>query len=684
MKKYKCAAAELVLSDSGNFTLVRDNCADECIGDRINFGISVGGGRELSLSDFAFDGAEECGKLLKLFYKNADYGLLVTTELELADGVIAQRNTVKNTGAKSVMLTKFSSAALNRIAYGGDAWHNKDLTVYICTNDWQCEGQWHTFAPSQLGLCPSTVHPWECKSYSVGTVGSWSTSGYYPLVMVEDKGTNSVWFMETEGSHSWQIKLSAHGGYAEPDLSLTACGCDEALGGWHYNLKPGEQYSAERAFFGVAEGGFEGAVSYLNAFKRADSLVKYPGGEPPIVFNDYMNCLWLDHSFEKVTALIEKAADVGCDVFCIDDGWQTNKDGRGHGDWIPRDKQQLKKIADKIKSLNMIPGIWFELDACMNSAYGYKPNENWVLKRYDTAVGGERAFYNFRSKEATDYLFERVKEIYDMGFRFIKNDYNQSTGIGCTNSYDGTSAAEGLIQNTDAFYEFINSLYDRLPGLVIENCGSGAMRDDNKMLRRAAVQSTSDQEIYLNNPSVMMGSMTLMPPEKAGVWAYPYPLLFDVKEETLTSPEYKDSMKNGFETSFNMINAMFGAMYLSGRIDMCDEFNLSLIKVGVRLYKKLRAHIPNGRPVYPNGICRINEKGTASFGILDGNALLLAVWNINGKDTDTAVIDTSKYLDSARIASVYPQIDGVGYSYENGVLTAKLSKNSAMFFELAR
>ena len=56
MKKYKCAAAELVLSDSGNFTLVRDNCADECIGDRINFGISVGGGRELSLSDFAFDG----------------------------------------------------------------------------------------------------------------------------------------------------------------------------------------------------------------------------------------------------------------------------------------------------------------------------------------------------------------------------------------------------------------------------------------------------------------------------------------------------------------------------------------------------------------------------------------------------------------------------------------------------
>lgn len=40
-----------------------------------------------------------------------------------------------------------------------------------------------------------------------------------------------------------------------------------------------------------------------------------------IIFNDYMNCLWGSPTTEKLLPLIDAAAEVGCEYFCIDAGW---------------------------------------------------------------------------------------------------------------------------------------------------------------------------------------------------------------------------------------------------------------------------------------------------------------------------------------------------------------------------
>lgn len=489
---------ELIVYDNGSFTIAqkgKHNLYDEKLFCRANFELSISGDKPLRLSEtgFVFDGMEKVDGGLKLYYTNKTEKLYLTTELKFVEGtnVISQQNTVENIGVESILLTSFSSSFIENIGYSDNSlWYENDLMVYICSNKWQGEGQWQTYTPKQLGLYPATMHPWECESCKINSVGSWSTCNFYPLVIIEDKKENRAWFMEIEGSHSWFIKLCSHGGYAAPMLSLGASGCDESNGYWYYSLKPGEKYSTERTFFGIAQNGFEGAVAQLNEFKRKDSLVKYKDGTPPVIFNDYMNCVWIDQSPERLIPIIDRAAEAGCEIFCIDDGWQTNKNGYGHGDWIPRDIHALKGLADRIIEKGMIPGIWLELDACNENSNGYKLSEDCVLKRYDEIVGKTRAFYNFKSKEVTDYLFEKVKYLYDMGFRFIKNDYNQSTGIGCTNNRERySSPAEGLIQNTNAFYAFIDRLYQSFPDLIVENCGSGAMRADNKVLRRGMLQS---------------------------------------------------------------------------------------------------------------------------------------------------------------------------------------------------
>ena len=57
-----------------------------------------------------------------------------------------------------------------------------------------------------------------------------------------------------------------------------------------------------------------------------------------VIYNDYMNTLFGDPRIEKELPLIEGAASVGADVFCIDAGWYDSTDGGWWdmvGEWQP-------------------------------------------------------------------------------------------------------------------------------------------------------------------------------------------------------------------------------------------------------------------------------------------------------------------------------------------------------------
>ena len=664
MQEIKHKDLIIEVADTGKFSvLLKGADLKKVDNQNANFEINVNGGEQLMLNEnnFVFKGIDSSENTAVLAYECKRYPLEVEVKLDFIPNanVFTQTNTVKNTGDTPILLTKFSSSHIDGIANDEKAWYKHNLRMHICHSKWQGEGQWKTYTPAEIGLYPTTTHCWERETFKVNSIGSWSTAFYYPLVMIEDIDENRIWFMEIEGSHNWYLKFCSYGGYNDSNLTLEASGCDETFGGWHYELLPNETYTAERAIVGLAEGGFEEAVRELTIFKRQDSLIKYENDVIPIVFNDYMDCVWGNQHPDAVIPLIEKSAELGCEVFCIDGGWCANASGvKGLGDWHPRNELygevSLKELADKIKEAGMIPGIWLELDACEDTAYGFTMDEDSVIKRYNTPVGsGGRHFYNFCNEKVREYLTGRIAELYDMGFRYIKNDYNQSTGIGCTNNYEGDSPAEGLIQNNDAFLAFADELYVKFPGLVIENCSSGGLREDNKMLRHFALQSTSDQELYENNVSILMGSMAIMAPEKAGIWSYPYPAMLDEHKDFKVTDEYAAKMADGKQTVFNMATAMLGVLYQSGRVECCDEKNFALIKEGIDLYKKIRGYIPVSMPIYPLGMHNINEKEVTALGLLSEEKLIMTVWNL--KDTtENVTVDLSKYIDNdARISNVY-------------------------------
>ncbi len=146
-----------------------------------------------------------------------------------------------------------------------------------------------------------------------------------------------------------------------------------------------------------------------------------------------------------------------------------------------------------------------------------------------------------------------------------------------------------------------------------------------------------------------------------------------------------EEQASGWQTAFNMVSGMMGALYLSGRIPYADEKNAALIRTAVALYKDNRASLTRATPVWPQGQLRLSAGGHTSQGLLDraGGKLLLSVWQIRTEETETTLDLTPYITDSAAVARAYPDLPGFAYSLNDGYLHIEFpTGNCAAYFEI--
>lgn len=585
----------------------------------------------------------------ELRYLHPEHEISVSVHYEWTAGasVYRQRVSVTNVGNAPVALDHVSSLFAQGLAAEGirDYHDPAKIRVHYCIQTWEGEGQWRSAGLEELGLYPVAVHP-DFAAIHFSSVGTWSTGRFVPMIVIEDMECGQAWFGQIETSSHWHMEIGRRSqGSTNPvgGLYVQFDGASERHGGWWRNLAPGETFHAPTAAFGCAKGGFEEAVRELTNYRR--SLLRTlptPGGQYPVVFNDYMNCLWGNPTEESLVPLIDAAARAGAEVFMIDAGWfgaRVSNWGQGLGDWQPsKDRfgtDGVEGILALIRSKGMLPGLWLEIEVCGEEAELFKKPDDWFLLRSGKRIGAsDRVYLDYRNPDVRAYVHGVIDRLSAMGVAFIKNDYNQciSTGVDEPNG----SEAAGLLDYVQAFYAFMAEVRARHPHIIWENCGSGAMRQDYGILPLFDLQSTSDQEIYWKYASIASGSLATLAPEQAGIWAYPMPVLFaDREQPELSLARDAQGMANGEQTIFNVVNGMLGSLYMSGRIDHADDLNTALIQEGVALFKEIRSFTRRSSAIWPTGMMRIGDRGAfGSVGMLneaEGRAFI-AVWRLDGGD----------------------------------------------------
>jgi alpha-galactosidase len=564
-------------------------------------------------------------------------GLRVITELSAVPGAGAVRiqSRIVNDGVQDVDLTWVTSAVWGGTLAGSPL---ESLRLWWADNDWIAENRWASATAREL--LPDlhrAVHEHDSRgTFSRTALGAWSSDGSLPLGVVVDESTKAAvgWQIEHNGGWHWQAGERTDG------LYVSLLGPAETEHDWYARLAPGEDFTTVPATIAFSTDGFEGVIAALTVARRHGRRPHSDHTLLPVVFNDYMNTLMGDPTTAKLLPLIDAAAEVGAETFCIDAGWYDDSDGwwDGVGAWEPATKRfpgGLAEVIEHIRDRGMIPGLWLEPEVVgVRSAIAeLLPDEAFFLRHGRRVVEHGRYHLDLRHPLARKHLDEVIDRLVDgLGIGYLKLDYNINIGPGT--DHDALSAGAGLLGHNRAFLQWIDDVLDHHPGLTLESCASGGMRVDYAMLSLLQMQSTSDQQDPLRYPPIAAAAAAAIAPEQAASWAYP--------QSTFTDEEIV----------FTLAAGMLGRLHLSGHLDTMTEAQRSLVTEAVDAYRSQREFIATAVPFWPLGLPQWEDEWVA-HGLRDDQRAVVAIWR-RGGDTDSCTLRLPDTATPSSIEVIYP------------------------------
>lgn len=616
------------------------------------------------------DERNETGRLLTFVIKDALTDVFVDAYVQFYDGLSIIRcwQRVRNEGNETQTVEYISGFNYEGIEKEGTLRRDEKMRLSIPHNSWQRELNWKTYTFPELGveqIQPDMVQR-SSNMIRVSNTGNWSAKEHLPMAYLENKevGAGIFWQIEHNGSWHWEI------GDQNGHMYLAISGPNEIHSHWYKDLKPKDAFVTVPIAVGVTDKGFTDAMGTLTTYRRRIRRVNADNQKLPVIFNDYMNCLWGKPTEEEEYPLIDAAAEAGCEYYCIDAGWYADGDWWDSvGEWKESRKRfpnGMRKITDYIRSKGMIPGVWLELEVMgIHCPMAEEFSDDCFFLRHGKRIYDRSRYQldyrNPKVREYADSVIDRIVKEYGVGY--IKMDYNIEPGIGT--EWNADSCGEGMLEHERAYLAWLDAVWKRYPDLIIENCSSGGLRMDYAMLSRCSIQSTSDQDDYRLYPTIAANAPTGVTPEQAAVWAYPMNHAEEITEDALKE-----------ETIFNMVNAMLLRIHQSGHLAKLDPMRKALVQEGIAVYKDIRKDLPEGLPFWPIGLSEFSKEWSA-LGIRKDKRNYLAVWRRCGEQQENMLPMEHLKGKEVTVSRIYPKEaeEKFAWDKEHASLTVTFEKD---------
>ncbi|MEV7082301.1 alpha-galactosidase [Streptomyces sp. NPDC093516] len=444
--------------------------------------------------------------------------------------------------------------------------------------DWRLSsvhGGWS--AENRLERCPPAVGETTLTSRR-GHTGHHAA----PWVMLDAAGaaeeSGEVWAMALAAGGSWRLTVQRT---AAGRVGVVA---SEGHEGVEIALPPGGRHITPVSVAVYSPDGF-GAVSRAFHTYVRRHVLPHPDELRPILYNSW-EATSFEASEENQLALARRAADLGVELFVVDDGWfGTRDDDRsGLGDWTPHPRRfprGLRPLADEVHRLGMAFGVWVEPEMVNADSDLYRAHPDWVVHLPDRSATELRhqLVLDFSRSEVTDWAYGWLCDLIgDHDVDFLKWDFNRSfTEAGA--HAGGPDARSVYVEHARGLYRLLDRLRATFPRLRVEGCAGGGGRIDLGMLGRSDQVWTSDNTDAVDRLTIQHGFGQIHPAAVMSAWVTDSP-------NPLTG--------RAVPLAFRFHSAMAGVLGLGGDLTKWSARELTEAARLVAQYKDIRPVVQHG------------------------------------------------------------------------------------------
>jgi len=289
-------------------------------------------------------------------------------------------------------------------------------------------------------------------------------------------------------------------------------------------LEPDETFTAPEVVMVYSDSGL-GKMSRTFHDLYRNNLIRgeYRDKRRPILINNW-EATYFDFNTEKLVQIAEQASKLGIEMLVMDDGWfgHRDSDNSSLGDWFVYEKKLeggLKALADKVNSLGMKFGLWFEPEMISPDSELYRQHPDWAIQIKGRPLTMSRQQYvlDYSRKEVRDHIYGMMRRILDStNIEYIKWDMNRQISEPASNALPKERQREIWHRYVLGVYDLMNRLTTDYPHILLENCSGGGARYDPGMLYFSPQIWCSDDTDAIERLKIQYGTSLCYPCSSMG------------------------------------------------------------------------------------------------------------------------------------------------------------------------
>ncbi|MFB5165821.1 alpha-galactosidase [Parageobacillus toebii] len=352
-------------------------------------------------------------------------------------------------------------------------------------------------------------------------------------------------------------------------------------------LEPGESFQTPEVVMVYSDKGLNGmSQTYHQLYRTRLARGVYRDRERPILINNW-EATYFNFNEEKILRLAKTAAELGIELFVLDDGWfgKRDNDRSSLGDWFVN-KQKLPNglegLAKNINQMGMQFGLWIEPEMVSVDSELYRKHPDWCLHvpNRPRSEGRNQLVLDYSRKEVCDYIIQAISDVLASApISYVKWDMNRHmTEIGSA-ALPTERQRETVHRYMLGLYRVMEEITSRFPHILFESCSGGGGRFDPGMLYYMPQTWTSDNTDAVSRLKIQYGTSLVYPISAMGAHVSAVP---NHQVHRITSLEMRGHV------------AMSGNFGYELDLTKLSEEEKAIVKQQVAFYKDIRRLVQFG------------------------------------------------------------------------------------------